>query len=66
MKDLLVRGIQIGLKYQLAVYDSIYIALAEKLSLPLITVDVRQEAAAKDSGITLKPITDFTPPTETS
>jgi predicted nucleic acid-binding protein len=63
--DLLVRGLQVGLKYQLAVYDSIYIALAEKLSLPLITVDVKQEAAAKDTGITLKSITDFTPPIET-
>jgi predicted nucleic acid-binding protein len=53
------RSLQIGLAHQLAIYDSIYIALAEKYSYPLITADERQEAAAKAVGITIKPITDF-------
>lgn len=58
--DLLPRALEIGLKYQLAVYDSVYIALAEKLDYPLITDDGKQANAAASEGITLKPITDFT------
>jgi predicted nucleic acid-binding protein len=53
------RALQIGLAHQLAIYDSIYIALAEKYQYPLITADARQETAAKTVGITIKPITDF-------
>jgi predicted nucleic acid-binding protein len=55
----LKRSLQIGLKHQLAVYDSIYIALAETLALPLITDDQRQAKAAQAEGVLLKPITDF-------
>lgn len=58
-RDLLVRALEIGLKHQLAVYDSVYIALAESLSLPLITTDAKQAAAAQVEGVTLKPIADF-------
>jgi predicted nucleic acid-binding protein len=54
-------ALSIGLKYNLAVYDSLYLAMAKKLNLPFITVDVRQEAAAKAEGISLKSITDFKP-----
>lgn len=52
-------ALQIGLVHQLAIYDSIYIALAEQFNCPLITADVKQEAAAKAIGVTIKPITDF-------
>jgi len=58
---LMPRALAIGLKHQLAVYDSVYIALAERLKHPLITIDQRQAAAATAEGITLKPITDFKP-----
>ena len=58
---LLPAALQIGLRYQLAVYDSLYIALALELDCPLITVDTRQGNAAAASGITLKAITDFSP-----
>ncbi|MEQ8674555.1 MAG: type II toxin-antitoxin system VapC family toxin [Aggregatilineales bacterium] len=58
--NMLPRALEIGLKHELAVYDSLYIALAEKLGYPLITVDVKQEKAALAEGITLKPITEFT------
>lgn len=57
---LMPRALEIGLKHQLAIYDSIYIALAEKLNYPLITVDQRQAKASQAEGITLKDITDFT------
>lgn len=56
---LMHRALEIGLKHQLAIYDSIYIALAENLSYPLITVDQRQSKAAQGEGITLKDIEDF-------
>ena len=36
MPCLLKRALQIGLTHQLAVYDSVYIALAERLQYPLI------------------------------
>lgn len=59
--DLLPRALEIGLKHQLAVYDSVYIALAEKLEHPLITDDEKQANAAIAEGVRLKPITDFAP-----
>jgi predicted nucleic acid-binding protein len=53
------RLIQDGLIHNLAVYDSVYIALAEHMSRPLITVDARQERAAIATGIVVKSLTDF-------
>jgi predicted nucleic acid-binding protein len=55
----LTRALQIGLAHQLVIYDSIYIALAEKYNYPLITADAKQETVAKTVGVTIKPITDF-------
>jgi predicted nucleic acid-binding protein len=57
--DLLDRALTIGLSYQIPVYDSVYVALAEASGYPLITVDERQARAAQAAGVTLKPITDF-------
>jgi predicted nucleic acid-binding protein len=57
--DLLKHGVQIGLRHQLATYDSIYIALAKKLKYPLITDDNKQSIAALAEGVIVKPITDF-------
>lgn len=57
--NLLPRALQIGLSHQLAVYDSLYIALAQSLSCSLITVDQRQAQAATASNALIKPITDF-------
>jgi predicted nucleic acid-binding protein len=58
-RELLPHALQIGLAYQLAVYDSLYIALALRLSCPLITVDNRQAGAAAANQVALKSITDF-------
>ena len=59
MESLLERALEIGLQHNLAVYDSAYIALAERLNYPLVTVDNRQETAARAVGLALKPITEF-------
>jgi predicted nucleic acid-binding protein len=56
---LLDRALKIGLAHQLAVYDSVYIALAENLSSSLITDDERQASAGSTAGIVLKSIMDF-------
>ncbi len=61
VENLYTRALQIGLANQLAVYDSVYIALADRLKCPLITVDAPQIRAATAESITIKPITDFTP-----
>jgi predicted nucleic acid-binding protein len=53
------RALQIGLAHQLAIYDSVYIALAESYQYPLITADAKQETAARTVGVIIKPITDF-------
>lgn len=58
---LLPRALQIGLSYQLAIYDSAYIALAGQLTYPLITADTRQAQVAQTEGISLKALTDFKP-----
>lgn len=57
--SLLPRSLTVGDQYKLAMYDSIYVALAEELNCPLITVDQRQAAAATAVSVALKPITDF-------
>lgn len=59
VRSLLRRALEIGLKHQLAVYDSVYIALAEQLTYPLITDDGNQADAALAEGLILKPLTDF-------
>jgi predicted nucleic acid-binding protein len=56
---LYARALQVGLKHELAIYDSVYITLAELLRFPLITVDQAQIRAATLEGITVKPVTDF-------
>jgi predicted nucleic acid-binding protein len=53
------RALTIGLDHQLAVYDSIYIALAEKNQCSLIAMDGPQQRVAVALGIQLRPITDF-------
>ncbi len=56
---LLKHSLSIAAAHNLAVYDSIYIALAEHLQFALITADGKQEKAARALGITIKPVTDF-------
>jgi predicted nucleic acid-binding protein len=58
-KAILNTALRVGLTHQLAIYDSVYIALALRSALPLITLDQPQTRAAVAEGITIKPITDF-------
>ena len=57
--EVLPAALTIALDSQLAVYDAVHIALAQKLKLPLITVDEQQKKTALAVGVILKPITDF-------
>lgn len=59
-RDLLSSALNIGLTHQLAIYDSLYIALALQLNYPLITLDNRQLDAAINCSVTAIPVTDFT------
>jgi len=59
VKKLLDNALKIGLKHQLAVYDSVYTALGLQLNFPLITADQPQERAAIAEKLALKSITDF-------
>src|SRR5574341_218667 len=61
VKRLLDTALDIGMRHQLVIYDSAYIALAQRSAYPLITADEPQRRAALAEGISLKPITDFTP-----
>jgi predicted nucleic acid-binding protein len=58
-KHLLPEALKIGVSCELAIYDSLYIALALEHKYPLITVDNRQQNGAIVSGSSLKAITDF-------
>lgn len=59
IKQLMHTALHIGLRQQLAVYDSVYLALAIQTQSPLLTVDQPQSRAAAAEGVVLKPITDF-------
>lgn len=61
INELLQSALEIGLRQGLAVYDSVYIALARALNCPLITDDENQAKAASSEGVRVKPITDFVP-----
>ncbi len=60
VKRELGKALRIGLTHKLAIYDSMYIALAAKSRYPLVTIDMPQLRAANAEGIMVKPITDFT------
>jgi predicted nucleic acid-binding protein len=61
INELLQSALEIGLRQGLAVYDSVYIALARALNCPLITDDEKQAKAASSEGVRVKPVTDFVP-----
>lgn len=60
-KSVLSAALGIGLKHDLAIYDSLYIALALRSKSTFVTIDKKQTRAAISEGVTVKPITDFKP-----
>lgn len=61
ISELLPRALALSLAHDLAVYDCIFIAMAERLACPLITVDERQSQVAAAGGVQLKTISEFMP-----
>jgi predicted nucleic acid-binding protein len=61
VKRLLRTALVIGLRHQLAIYDSAYIALALQSNVALLTVDQLQARAATSEGIPLVQVTNFRP-----
>lgn len=57
--QLLPRAMTVGLANTLSMYDSVAIALAESLAIPLITLDEKQQRVAAAVGVATTPITDF-------
>lgn len=57
--ELFETALEIGVAHQLAIYDSLYIALAKQFSWPLISDDAKQIRVAQAVGVTIKPLTDF-------
>jgi predicted nucleic acid-binding protein len=58
-KSVLTPALSIGLRHELAIYDSIYIALAARSSSPLVSLDQKQIRTATAEDVIVKPITDF-------
>jgi predicted nucleic acid-binding protein len=52
-------ALRLAVRYELAVYDSLYLVLAQELNCSLITADKKQGDIAEQVGVTLKSITDF-------
>ena len=59
IKPLLSQALDIGLRRQLSIYDSLFIVLAHKYQCPLLTVDQKQTDAALAEQIRIIPITNF-------
>ena len=58
-KSVLGTALAIGLKHDLSIYDSLYIALALRTGNVFVSIDSKQCHAATAEGVTLKPIKDF-------
>ena len=61
-KDLIADAIQISLDYGISVYDSCYIALSQRVSVPLLTLDTRLVNAITAGSFEVWLFTDFTVP----
>jgi predicted nucleic acid-binding protein len=61
IKPILDQALDVGLRRQLSVYDSLFIVLAQKYQCPLLTLDEKQTTAALAEHIRVIPITNFAP-----
>lgn len=53
MQDLHARALRLACDHQVSAYDACYLALAEKLSLPLIIADARLAVKAAGTSLTI-------------
>lgn len=61
-KDLIADAIQISLQYGVSVYDGCYVALSQRVSAPLLTLDARLVNAIAASSFEVYLFTDFIVP----
>lgn len=52
-------ALTLGIENRLAIYDSLYLALAADLNVPLLTADARQAKVAQASGLPIKSPADL-------
>ena len=50
-EELLQEALSMAVKEKLTVYDTLFISLAKKNKLPLLTSDTKQAKAAKEEGV---------------
>jgi predicted nucleic acid-binding protein len=60
-RQFMPQALKIGMDHQTAIYDALFIALANHLKIPLITADQKQALIATQEGVSLKNIQDFNP-----
>lgn len=54
-------ALKVGVDHELAIYDALYIILAQDLDMSLLTADRKQQRAAEAYRVSLKPLEDFIP-----
>lgn len=59
-KAVLSTALALGLRHNLAIYDSLYLALAKRSQANFVTLDQKQAKAALAEGIKLIPLSQFT------
>ena len=65
-KDLISEAVQIGLDYGITAYDGCYVALSEKVTAPLLTLDERLVNSLTNSKFDVQLFTNFTLPTRST
>jgi predicted nucleic acid-binding protein len=61
-KDLMSEAVQIGLEYGITAYDGCYVALSEKVTAPLLTLDERLVNSLASSRFDVRLFANFTLP----
>jgi len=61
-KDLIADAVQIGLGYGITAYDGCYVALSDRASMPLLTLDERLVNALVNSSFDVRLFTNFVVP----
>ncbi|MEO1210551.1 MAG: type II toxin-antitoxin system VapC family toxin [Cyanobacteria bacterium J06638_20] len=62
-RELMEGAVQIGINLGITAYDGCYVALAQKVDAPLLTLDERLVKAAAQSNFDVRLFTDFPIPT---